>query len=135
MLQSGFPIGGFQSGPMKELELSGGGRVELRVWKSGRLAVKASQRLALVQGDMIGLIALDLVLRIVLARMMDIAFVIRVPRVHPYDAAADPTSFGIPGYVVADFECPCHELMLFHPMCSRCRDRLEMSAEKASFCG
>lgn len=65
---------------------------------------------------MIGLVALDLVLRIVLARMMDIAFVVRVPRVYPYDAAADPTSFGIPGYVVADFECPCHELMLFHPM-------------------
>lgn len=83
---------------------------------SMRSTVKAPQCLALVHGDMIGLIALDLVLRIILTRMMDIAFVVHVARVHPYDMAADPASFGIPGYMVADFECMRHELMLLHLM-------------------
>jgi hypothetical protein len=55
--------------------------------------------------------------------------------VHSYDVAADPPSFGVPGYMVADFECPRHELMLFHLMCSRCRDYVEMSVENASFRG
>lgn len=81
-----------------------------------RSAVKAPQCFALVHGDMIGLIALDLVLRIILTRMMDIAFVVHVSRVHLYDMAADPASFGIPGYMVADFECMRHELMLLHLM-------------------
>jgi hypothetical protein len=82
-----------------------------------RVSVKASQCFALVHGYMIGFIAFDLVLRIVLARMMDIAFVVHVPRVHPNDVAADLASFGIPGYAVADFECLRHELMLFHLTC------------------
>ncbi len=74
------------------------------------VSVKASQCFALVHGDMIGLIALDLVLRIVLFRMMDIAFVVDVPGVHPNDVAADAACFGIPSYVVADFECLRHDL-------------------------
>jgi hypothetical protein len=86
-----------------------------------------------VHGDMIGLIAFDLVLRIVLARMMDIALVVHVPRVHPYDVTGDPASFGIPGYMVADFECLRHEVMLFHLFDRRCRDGVRKSAEKASF--
>jgi hypothetical protein len=27
---------------------------------------------------------------------------------HPHDPAADPTSFGIPTYVIADFKCLRH---------------------------
>jgi hypothetical protein len=62
---------------------------------------------------MVGLIALDLVLRIVLARMMDVAFVVDVPGAHPNDVAADPAGLGIPGYVIADFESLRHEFILF----------------------
>jgi hypothetical protein len=59
---------------------------------------------------MIGFVALDLVLRIVRARVMDIAFVVHVPCVHAHDAAADPPSFGIPAHVIAGFEYFCHPL-------------------------
>ena len=81
-----------------------------------RLAFKEPQCCSLVHGDMIGLIALNLVLRIILARMMDVAFVVHVCRVHPHDMAADPASFGIPGYMIADFECLRHEPILLHLM-------------------
>ena len=83
-----------------------------RQWQ--RSALKEPQWFALVHGDMIGLIALDLVLRIVLARVMDVAFVVHVGRMHLYDMAADPASFGVPGYVIADFECLRHERMVLH---------------------
>ena len=53
------------------------------------------QCLALVQGDVIGLVALDLILRIALARVMHVTFVVHVARVHAYDPATDPASFGI----------------------------------------
>jgi hypothetical protein len=86
----------------------------LRVWNLMRSTFKAPQCFALVHGDMIGLIALDLVLRITLARMMDIALVVHVRRVHPYDMAADPASLGIPGNMILDFECLRHELILLH---------------------
>jgi hypothetical protein len=43
--------------------------------------------------DVIRLIAFDLVLRIVLARMMDVAFVVHIARMHLHDMAADPASF------------------------------------------
>ena len=61
-----------------------------------------------VQSDVIGLVAFDLVLRIILARVVDIAFVVHVARMHPHDMAADPAGFGIPTYVIADFEDLCH---------------------------
>src|SRR5262249_31227717 len=72
-------------------------------------ATTVPQRFALVQSDVIGLVALDLVLRIVRARMMDVALVAHVGRVDPYDTAADPASFGIPAYVIADLESLCHD--------------------------
>ena len=70
--------------------------------------VKAPQRLTLVQSHVIGLITFDLVLRVVLARMMDITFVVHLARMHLHDTTTDPASFGIPTYVVADFEFPAH---------------------------
>ncbi len=79
-------------------------------------SVKEPQCFALVHGDMIGLIALDLVLRIILARVMDVAFVVQVRRMHPHDMATDPASFGVPGYMITDFECLRHELMVLHLM-------------------
>ena len=46
-----------------------------------------------MQGDMIGLVALDLILRRILARVVDISFVVHVFRVHFDDAAGDPPGF------------------------------------------
>jgi hypothetical protein len=65
-----------------------------------------------VQSDVIGLVAFDFVLRIILARVMDVAFVVHVARMHPDDTATDPASFRIPTYVIADFECPCHTVIV-----------------------
>ena len=66
------------------------------------------ERAALMQSDVIGLVALDLILRIVRARVMDIAFIVHVLCVHPHDTAAHPAGFGIPAHVIADLECLCH---------------------------
>src|ERR1044071_1539644 len=69
-----------------------------------KLASKPSQYPAFVQGDMVGLVALDLVLRLVPAGMVDIALVVHVLGVHPDDAAADPPGLGIPADVIAALE-------------------------------
>ena len=69
---------------------------------------KVPQCLTLVHSDVISLVAPNLVLRVVLARMMNIAFVIHVARMHLHDMAADSASFGIPTHVIADFECLPH---------------------------
>lgn len=70
------------------------------------------QDFTLVQSDVIGLIAFDLVLRVILARMMDITFVVHAARMHPYDVATDLASFGIPAYMIADLECLSHNIIL-----------------------
>src|SRR5262249_33341822 len=67
-----------------------------------------SQDFAFVQGDMIRLVAFDLVLRIVVARMMDIAFVVHILGVHPDDAASAATSLRIPADVITALECLAH---------------------------
>jgi hypothetical protein len=54
--------------------------------------------------DVIGLAALDFILRIVLARVMGISLVIDVVRMNFDDRAADMAGFRIPGHVIADFE-------------------------------
>src|ERR1043166_3713143 len=66
-----------------------------------KLAAKTSQYPAFVQGDIVGLVALDLVLRLILAGVVDVAFVIHVLGVHPDDAAADAPGLGIPADVIA----------------------------------
>lgn len=71
--------------------------------------IKQAQCLPLMQGDMIGLVAFNLVLRVVLTRMMDIAFVVHIARMHPDDMTANPAGFGIPTYVISDFEDRCHD--------------------------
>ena len=73
-----------------------------------RSARKPPQRPTLVQGDVIGLVALDLILRFVGARVMDIAFVVHVFGVHADDLAAHPAGFRIPADVIADLECSGH---------------------------
>jgi len=57
---------------------------------------------------MSSLFAFDFVLRLVFARVMDVAFVIHVFGVHAHNFAADPASLRIPTYVIANFEPSCH---------------------------
>src|SRR5579871_3755999 len=88
--------------------------------KSAPLARSARQlpeRPALVQGDMVGLVALDLILRLVPARVMHVAFVVHVLAMHANDTAAHPAGFRIPADVIADLEnyhelCPNAPLVL-----------------------
>ena len=59
---------------------------------------------ALVHGDVIGLVALDLVLRFGFAGMPRVAFVFRVARVDLDDSAGNVAGLGIPPNMIADFE-------------------------------
>ena len=80
---------------------------------SGRSVAKVPQYSSLVQSDMIGLVAFYLVLWIISARVMDVAFVIYVLGVDPHDTAANPPSLGIPGYVIADPKRFCHDTLKY----------------------
>src|SRR6516225_5224438 len=68
-----------------------------------------TQRPPLVQTDMVGLVALDLILRLVRARVMDIALVVHVPGVNAQDGSAHPASLRIPAHMIANLECSRHE--------------------------
>jgi hypothetical protein len=72
------------------------------------LTSRASQRRPLVQGDVIGLIALNFVLGVVLAGVMSITFVIQIFGVHFHNLAADPASLRVPDYAIADLETLFH---------------------------
>jgi hypothetical protein len=63
---------------------------------------------ALMQRNVIGLIALDFVLRVVFARMVNIPLVMNVFCVDLHDPAANASSLGIPGYVGTHFEAFGH---------------------------
>jgi hypothetical protein len=58
---------------------------------------------------MICLVALDFVLRIIRAGVVDVAFVIHVLGVYPHDVTGDPADLGIPTHVIADLERFCHD--------------------------
>jgi hypothetical protein len=66
--------------------------------------------LHLCDGDVIGLIVFDLILRMAFARVMHVAFVVHLARMHPHDPTTDPASLGIPTHVIAGFECLCRIL-------------------------
>lgn len=61
-----------------------------------------------MHGDVIGLVALDLILRIILARVMDVSFVVRIFRVNLNDPATDAARLGVPANVIAHFEPDRH---------------------------
>ena len=69
---------------------------------------KVSQCTAFMESDMLGLIAFDLVLWIVRASVVGVAFIIHVFRMHADDVTGDPARFRIPAYVIADFERSSH---------------------------
>lgn len=62
--------------------------------------------------DVICLAALDFVLRIVLARVMRVSFLVNIFCVHLYDFAADVSGLRVPGHVNSDFEFPCQMVRL-----------------------
>ena len=74
-----------------------------RAWQNGSVA-KLCERRALVEGNMVGLGALDLILRNVRARMMGIALDLEIARMHANDRAADAPGLGIPTHTIADLE-------------------------------
>src|SRR5437773_10268147 len=71
--------------------------------------VHPSQHRALVQGDVVGLVALDFILWLSLARVVGVPFVINVFRVHLDDFPADVPSLRVPGYVIVHFELSLHD--------------------------
>src|SRR5581483_6077941 len=58
--------------------------------------------------NMIGLVALDFVLGILLAGVVRVSLVVGVAGMHLDDRAADAPGLGIPGHVVADLEFSAH---------------------------
>ena len=57
-----------------------------------------------VHRDVVRLVALDFILRIILARVVRISFVIEIFGMNLDDLAADMPGFRVPGHVIADFE-------------------------------
>ena len=60
--------------------------------------------MTLMHRNVIGLAALDFILRLILARVMSVPLVVKVLCMHFDDSAADMAGFRIPGHVIADFE-------------------------------
>lgn len=71
---------------------------------------------SLVQGDVVSLVALDFVLRVIRARVMDITFIVHVFFVHLHDPAADAASFRIPADMISNFERFFAHLLLTYVM-------------------
>jgi hypothetical protein len=69
-----------------------------------RQSAEASQYRRLVQGNVVGLVALDFILRLVPSGMVDVAFVIDVPFMHFDDFSTYPSGFRIPAHVIANLE-------------------------------
>ena len=63
-----------------------------------------------MRGNVIGLVALDLVLRIALRGVMRMPLVIKISRVDSDDPAGDMPRFRVPTYVIADLEPLRHRL-------------------------
>ena len=70
---------------------------------------KAGERRALVEGNMLGLAALDLLLRRFHACMMCNAINIEPARMDVNDRIADAPGFGIPAQMIADLKFVFHE--------------------------
>jgi hypothetical protein len=71
---------------------------------TGAALAETPQRPAFMQSDVSGFIAFDFVLRLLFARVMDVAFIIHIFGVHAHDFAAHPAGFRIPTYMIADFK-------------------------------
>jgi hypothetical protein len=91
-----------------ELDVVGGYSLGHRARSKGLSCARFRQCLTFMHRNVIGLAALDFILRIVLARVMGVPLVVNVLSMHFDDVAADMACFRIPGHVIADFELLCH---------------------------
>jgi hypothetical protein len=73
-------------------------------------SINLVQHRSFMQGNVIGLVALDLELRIIFAGMMRITFVFRIARVYLDYPAGHMAGFGIPADAIADPEFFAHAL-------------------------
>ena len=78
---------------------------------SASLPAELSQSRSFVHGDMIGLVALNFILGLVLSRVVCMALVIRVLRMDFDNPASDMPSLGIPSDVITDLETLYHILL------------------------
>src|SRR5256886_16918852 len=67
------------------------------------------QRRTLMHGDVVGLVALDFILWLILACVVRVPFVINIFGVHLDDRPGDVSSLRVPGHVIADLECSLHD--------------------------
>ena len=79
-------------------------------------STEVSQHRGLVQGDVIGLVALDFILRLVRGGMMYVTFVVDVPSVHFGDFPAHSPGFRIPAHVIANLERLDHGSVPVHSL-------------------
>jgi hypothetical protein len=75
----------------------------------GVSVAKSGERRAFVEGDVLGLAALDLVLRRFRARMVRVAVNIEIACMDANDRPADAPGFRIPAHMIADLEFVFHE--------------------------
>src|SRR5689334_10276422 len=66
------------------------------------------QRAALVHRDVVGFVALDFILWLILARVVGVPFIVDVLGVHLDDRSADVPSLRVPDHVIADFKWSPH---------------------------
>src|ERR1043166_7674177 len=66
------------------------------------------QRSTLMHGNVVGLVTLNFILWLILARVVDVPFVINVCGVHLDDRPADVSGLGVPGYTIAEPKCFLH---------------------------
>jgi hypothetical protein len=71
--------------------------------------VKAPQYRSLMQGEVIGLITLDFILRFIRAGMMNVTFVGDVASMHFHDFSMHPPGFRIPAHAIANLERLRHD--------------------------
>jgi regulator of nucleoside diphosphate kinase len=98
---------------MKQL-ISSGAPAQVRVDAAIAAALSAispTQHRALVHRDVVRLVALDFILRVILAGAVHMSFVINVLQVDPDDLAAHVSCFRIPSYVIANREPLSHEML------------------------
>jgi hypothetical protein len=74
--------------------------------------VQASQYRSFVQGDMIGFVALDFVLWLIPAGMVNVTFVGNVTSMHFDNFSTHPAGFRIPTYMIANLERLDHRWVL-----------------------
>jgi len=74
----------------------------------GVSVAKSGERRALVEGDVLGLAAFDLVLRRFRACMVHIAANIEIARMDADDGVADAPGLGIPAHMIIDPEVVAH---------------------------